>query len=911
MAKPLAFGSLLLLSSSLIAPAALAQTTGSSTGGGQSASPPATVTVDPAAGQTPEVQEEQIEVSTPGAGDDTGADIVVVGRNIPNAIRATPEVISVLSSADIARTGEGDIAGALQRVTGLSVVGSGFVFVRGLGDRYSSSLLNGSPLPSPEPLRRTVPLDIFPTSIVASALVQKSYSVNYPGEFGGGVINLTTKGVPEESFLSFGASAGYDSASTGQLGYVYDGGSLDWLGYDSGERTVPGFIKAGGASAPQYSSAQIGSMSNAPTTLLQQSDNLPANFSGELNLGHSFDVGGARIGVIASGSVSNGFRTREATQQDTIDASGALRSDFRTVLTDNRIVTNGLIGLGADFGEHKVRWTNVYIHDTLKQGRLATATVYPNSSGDRIMQQNTNWFARQLIDTQLTGEFKFGDLGLDVRGSYANTKRDSPYERSFSYRFDQNAQRYQNNLNGLGENAFVAFSALNEDLYSGQADLSYKLPTARPITVSAGYYYSDTDRTSTRYNFQYRTFDQSALPAPYSYLRPDYLLSGGTINGACAANDGGGCIRLFNLSGADGAAQYDASLRIHAGYGQLEGEIADGLRATVGVRYETAKEEVTTSSTSFQGTTLDNDYFLPAATVTWNFAPDMQFRVHGSKTIARPQFRELAPQLYRDFDSDRQFFGNPQLKDSQLTNAEARYEWFFARDQRVTVAGFYKHIKNPIEQIGFFPNDTSPLQTGFSSAPAADLYGAEFEAQKYIPLDTAFGSDFFAGRRLLLIANYTYTQSKLKVGDELVPSPIQNGSGVPVLLPANQLFRDGAPLTGQSDHLINAQIGIDRKTGVVSQLTMLFTYASERVTNRGPISGGFLPDIVEKPGIKLDIVARQGFKVRGAELELKLEGRNLTGTKFQEFQKFDDGTRVDVNTYRLGRTFTIGLSAKL
>ncbi|WP_198001532.1 TonB-dependent receptor plug domain-containing protein, partial [Escherichia coli] len=147
-------------------------------------------------GQDGQSTEEPVEISAPGVDSSASNEIVVVGRNIPNTIRATPQIVSVLSAADIARTGEGDIAGALSRVTGLSVVGGGFVYVRGLGDRYSSSLLNGSPLPSPEPLRRSVPLDIFPTTIVGSALVQKTYSVNYPGEFGGGVINLTTKAIP-------------------------------------------------------------------------------------------------------------------------------------------------------------------------------------------------------------------------------------------------------------------------------------------------------------------------------------------------------------------------------------------------------------------------------------------------------------------------------------------------------------------------------------------------------------------------------------------------------------------------------------------------------------------------------------------------------------------------------------------
>lgn len=903
MTKRLAFGTLLLVSTQLVSPAALAQ---------DAATPaaPAPEQTQPQPGtQAEPPAEETVDVSAPGFDADAGQEIVVTGRNIPNVIRATPQVVSVLSAEDIARTGEGDIAGALTRVTGLSVVGNGFVFVRGLGDRYSSSMLNGSPLPSPEPLKRTVPLDIFPTTIVGSALVQKTYSVNYPGEFGGGVINLTTRAVPEESFIQLGGSVAFDTVTSSEFGYVYDGGRLDTLGYDTGERDVPGFIRQGGLTTPVFTSAQTASLTNAQTTLVEANYHIPPNWNGDLNFGHSVDVGSVRLGVIASASVSNSFRTRDATQQDTTDTDGALRSDFRSVLTDNRAVVNGLLGFGAEFGEHKIRWTNVYIHDTLKQARMSAATVYPNSSGDLVLQQNTNWFERQLINTQLAGEFKFDDFKIDLRGSYANTERNAPYERYFSYRFDKTAAGGQgawiNSLNGLGEGATIAFSELSEDLWSGQADIAYKLPTARPITVSAGYFYSDTQRDSFRYDFRYRSYLGGGISTPWSYLRPDLLLSQDSIMGACENPAGDGCIRLFNVSGADGAAAYEASLRIHAGYLQAEGEVADGLRATIGVRYEDAEEKVTTSSAQFAGTTLTNSYWLPAATLTWNFAPDMQLRLHGSKTIARPQFRELAPQVYRDFESDRLFFGNPQLRDSELKNFEARYEWFMPKGQRITVAGFYKDIKNPTEQVAFFPTNESPLQTGFSYAPSARLYGAEFEAVKYIPLDT-LGDGFFATRRLMLSLNYTYTQSEIQADDTLVPSPIQNGSGTPVMLPANLIFRDGAPLTGQSDHLVNFQFGIE-DTESLSQLTVLVNYASERVTNRGP---NLLPDIIEKPGFRLDVVARQGVNVLGGEFELKFEGRNLTGTRYNEYQDFGDNGLVYINRYRLGRVFTIGASAK-
>ena len=886
---------LCLASSALVAPAAFAQSTA-----------PATAATPPAQQDETPVQ-EQVETSTPGAAADVAEDIVVIGRNIPDTVRATPQVVSVLSSADIARTGEGDIAGALQRVTGLSVVGNGFVFVRGLGDRYSSSLLNGSPLPSPEPLRRVVPLDIFPTNVIASSLVQKSYSVNYPGEFGGGVINLTTRAVPEKTFLQIGGSVSADTVTTSELGYVYDGGRYDATGFDSGERRVPGFItNAGATGASVTNPADLITLSNAPTTLLLANPQLPANLAGETSFGTSIDVGSVRLGVIGAGGINNGWRTRDAIQQVTDAASGGLTRDFRTVLTDSRVIVNGLLGFGAEFGEQKIRFTNLYIHDTLKQSRLArgaTSNIGVLDGGIQpFIEQNTNWFERQLIDSQLVGEFKFGDLSVDVRGSYAETERNSPYERAFTYQYDIAARDYVNNLSGL-QSASVNFSELNETLWSGQADVAYRLPTARPITVSAGYYYADTDRGSTRYTFRYQLPGGVALNPVAAQQRPDFLLSDSSIQRFG--------IILQNTSTSLGAAAYDAELTIHAGYGQVDAELLDGVRFNAGVRYEKADERVTT--TGARDTLLANDYWLPAATVTWNFASDMQLRLHGSKTIARPQFRELAPQIYQDFESDRQFFGNPLLIDSQLYNAEARYEWFFGRDQRFTLAGFFKRINNPIEAVAFFPAGTDNLQTGFANAPKANLYGAEVEVQKKFNIAPMIGSDFFATKRLLVIANYTYTHSNVKVGDELVASPLQPSNGAAVLQPASLIFRDGAPLVGQSDHLVNVQLGIE-DTASLSQFTILMNYASERVTNRGPVAAGGgirLPDLTERPGFRLDVVGRQGFSIRGFEFEVKAEARNLTGTKYQEFQDFGDGNRVDVNTYRLGRVFSLGLSARL
>ncbi|MGP7796114.1 TonB-dependent receptor domain-containing protein [Sphingomonas sp. CLY1604] len=953
MPQRFALPTLLLVTSTLVAPAALAQSATAPAGGTAApTSPPAQTstpatsspsgTADPqgAAPTSTDQQEapapqEQVEVSAPGMNGDV-EDIVVVGRNIPNAVRATAQIVSVLSTADIARTGEGDIAGALTRVTGLSVVGGGFVYVRGLGDRYSSSLLNGSPLPSPEPLRRSVPLDIFPTTIVGSALVQKTYSVNYPGEFGGGVINLTTKAIPDKNFLSFGATIAADDATTSELGYTYYGGDYDWIGFDDGTRKVPSFIRNAPNGSGIIPAAQVAQLSNASTTLLQRNNQLPANWSGEISGGSVYDIGGSRLGVIASLSASNTFRTRFATQQDSVSVDGTLRNDFSTLLTDNRIVANALIGLGLEFGENTIRWTNVYIHDTLKQARGSAATLYNNASGLRF-QQNTNWFERQLIETQLVGEFKLSDaLKVDARGAYANSKRNAPYERQFDYLCsttttnglpitnDGNQQASGFQCNGAYQVsqrftpfASIIFSELNENLWTGQADASYKIDGDRPITLSAGYFYQGTDRTSSRLVFNYQTSrgGGTAPGYPYNLLRPNYLLSPDVLNNACPLDGTGACTIQLQFNTAAGAYRYDASLDVHAGYVQAEAEALDGLRAVIGVRYERGDERVTPFGVTTGAARLKNDYFLPASTLTWNFAEDMQLRASAAKTISRPQFRELAPQQFRDPDSDRLFFGNPLLRDSELYNLEARYEWFFKRDQRFTLAGFYKRIDNPIEQVGFYTGADDRLQTGFTYLPKATLYGGEVELQKYFPLADVFGGDFFATRRALLIANYTYTKSRITADRSCVPSISSSTQGVAGcqigFAPAVTLFRNGAPLTGQSDHLVNVQVGIEDKDAL-SQVTLLFNYASDRVTNRGPSllgGNGFQPDIVEHPGIRLDLVARQGVSLLGGQFEIKAEARNLTRTRYRESQTFPNGKEVFINRYNLGRVFSLGVSA--
>lgn len=870
----------------------------------QAATPPVGETVaQPSTGA-----EGEVEVSTPG-GD--GPDIVVTGKYIPETVRNTAQVVNVISAEEIARAGEGDIAGALQRVTGLSVNNNGFVYVRGLGDRYSLALLNGLPLPSPEPLRRVVPLDIFPTSIVASALVQKSYSVNFPGEYGGGVINLTTAALPKESYLTLGAGVSGDTITTGELGYTYYGSKRDIFGFDDGTRNLPAALRDNNGALV---SASV--LENQDTLIIQRNRNIPLNFSASGAAGYVTDWGDTQFGVVASLGYSNAWKTRGATQQTA--SGGSLFNSSYSVRTENRVQINGLLSLGLDLPQgHKLRFTNVYIHDTSKVARVRGSfnnlqTALPDVTPELLsgpynsLGYESNYVQRQLITSQLVGEFDFEPFELQLRGSYSNSKRDAPYERTTRYDYVNATGGYATNL---APPSGVNFSYLDESVWAGGIDLGYEFTGDFVAKISAGYAYNDTSRRFRSFNFIYDDGGALLVASGNGYL-PIYVLL--SPAGVAAEN-----ISLRQTNRAFGLAEYRGDLTIHGGYVRADAELAKGLRLEAGVRYETATQSLTLpdvygNNPAGAGLSAivrkENAYWLPAATLTWNFADDFQFRLHGSKTLARPQFRELGTIPVLDIESDRLLAGNPFIQDSQLYNAEARVEYYPGRGERISVAGFYKRINNPIESIANIDASGNLVVTN-ANAPRASLYGVEAEAVKFFDLAGA-GGDFFANRRLVLSANYTYSKSKIGVRAGDTVALYAGAINAPVIAPASQVFQNGSPLTGQSEHLVNLQFGIE-DTEKLSQLTLMLTYASDRVTSRGSNTGGVVdPDLVERPGFNLDLVARQGIYFKNMpELELKLEARNLLGTRYQETQSFP-GYTVQNNVYAVGRSFSASASVK-
>ncbi|GGZ28993.1 MULTISPECIES: TonB-dependent receptor domain-containing protein [Asticcacaulis] len=831
-------------------------------------------------------------------------EVTVKGKFVPNSMRRTAEVVSIMTSEDLKRTGDDSAATALTRVTGLSLVEGRFVYVRGLGERYSSALLNGSPLPSPEPLQRVVPLDLFPSSILSRLSVQKTHSADYWGEFGGGVVDLKTVTTPASPFLSLSVSTGGNTETTGQHAFTHYGSDSDWFGFDDGTRKLPLRLRQAIATGKQVTQGnftdtelqKIGQdFVNAPLNLIQETDSLPANLSFNVVGGRSFDVAAGELGVIGLVDFSNSWKVRNGIQQTAVNDLDklAVYDDYDYSTSENNVSLNGLFGLGFRQAKHSVQWTNLFIRNTTKRTQVREG--YDGANGEVRRREQSGWYERQLFSTQLNGNSDLTDkLTLNWRASYAQTERDVPYEKSITYgvglegRWYHDASRVRNRTD---------FSELNDKVKSAGASLDYdfSLGEGRDGTLTGGFDILENKRDAWNRQFSYLT-PNNTLPTPVQYTRVDFLLSDFNISPDRLV--------LTEVTGGDGAAAYEGGLFVNAAFAKVDVEVIPLVRVAAGLRFESAKQRITTVNLFTSGTTptpitpLKEEYLLPSATVTWNFADDMQLRGGISKTIGRPQFRELAPQVYLDPEQDRLFVGNPFLKDTEITNFDARYEWYYDAGQYITAGLFYKDIEKPVEAT-ILDTGSGEGQQSYINAPKATLIGMEFDYKG--EFDSPVEGAWFASKKWLVAANYTWTDSEVtaKSGDVVYTAANQ---GMPT--PATNYILDGSRLQGQSEHVANVQFGWN-DLEAKSQATLLLTYVSERVSARG--KPGY-PDYIQEPGAMLDFTYRKGFDAFGQELNFGLEVRNLLGTEYEEYQERNG--RVNINNYDIGQSVSVSLSTQ-
>ncbi len=872
--------------------------------------------------------ETQADIQTQAPADE----IIVRGSYIPDEKRITSEIASTLDAEDFAITGDADIADAMSRITGISVANDKFAVVRGLNDRYSNTILNGSPVSSPEPLRRAVPLDLFPTAIIGDVLVQKTYSPQYSADFGGGVIALETITLPDERFFEIEVSGGVNSATTLHNGLLYNGGGeSDYTGWDDGTRNIPDSFEG------VFADNRVPELDDATNTaivsefasdwtdhILQQGD-IAGDAGLSVEMGDRYDVSDTlSLGVTAAAGYDSEWRTREGVRRITnIGGDGALQiqDDYDRFSTQHEITSNALLSIGADIADnHTITGTAFGARSTIKEARSLTGF---RSSEFRIQRvDNTEWFERQTWIGQLTGEHIFPalmDLEVDWRASYSEAYRDSPDNRQLVYQLPVQFTDPDNipddvPFTYLGEpdgNA-ISFSKIEDDSSDLGVDAMLPLMVAgRDVELLGGYSYYEKNRDTVSRFFRF----DGTVPAALRSRRADAIYTPEAIEAG-----------LYDLDEAGGGgfpALFRGLLEVDSVYGGLDAQVTNFLRIAAGVRYEESTQVASTydigeetfepgSEVSQFDQAIESEYALPAFTATWNVLENVQLRFAYSQTIARPQFRETAFSQFQDIETDTTFRGNPFLTNTEFENFDARAEYYFARGEFITFGAFYKDVTNPIEEFNLSLGDE--FGSSFLNAPSAELYGFEVEFEKALPItglvQDRMGLDWawLEPKSWFFKTNYTYTKSEVSADGTVTIANLGAG-GVPqaTVQPAEFYVEDGRQLQGQSENLFNIQLGYEDDEAR-SRGTLALNFTGERIRQTRNLSAG-LPAIIEEPPVSLDFIYSRDFTVYGGEYSVGFKAQNILDEDYRAFQEGTDNT-IDIDRYDLGRTFSVSLSRR-
>ena len=847
-------------------------------------------------------------------------EVIVLGKFIPDEKRTTSEVSNLLDAEALSLLADTSVGDALSRVTGLSLVGGKYVYVRGLGERYSSTLLDGARISSPVPFQKTVPLDIVPNSIVRSLLVQKTFSPSYPGDFSGGVVLIRTKATPEENYASVKVQVGGNSETTGGDGLSYHGGDDDNWGFDDGTRNIPDNIKVLTSdqfeATPWPQSAGLGA-SFHNFWHIREKDKLKPNWTGDAEGGYRYDFNnGMSVGVLAAGKYSNDYQNRDKDfrryEFTGVDGGSTQTVDYRQFTTRQTINWSGFLNLGLELNDnHSVQFSQVILRQTDDETQQFRGLSSEDdvTSGTEVVSYRLQWTENYIRSTQLKGEHYFDIGGFDQmrvawRAVDGAATRDAPDTRTYTYA--QNSQgleevvtpgrQAEGDLREVFQAPDRTFSKLRDEIeeYGVDAEVPFALG-GMDVTVKAGW--SNYERTRASRSRFFRFDLTSFAPSHIGLMTPEQLF--GLDNWGKRYLD----VRDFSAGAANASGIFpfaDSGEETSAYYGGIDAQITPRIRLAVGVR----QEETTLSADAYGGNTeagTSNDVrrkyrdTLPAASLTFEFVNDLQLRLAYSETVNRPSLLEITGTTIRNPEDSNLYRGNVFLQPASLQNLDARLEWYFGAADSLSLGVFRKTFDDPIE-IGKVQAQND-IYTWFNGEEA-ELDGIELELRKDLPFAEWFGwSEAF--NHFTLNANVSFIRSSVLLfgaGESPADVPVTGARRIA------QLFENERDLTGQSDVLGNLILTYaNYGRGIESSLA--YNYTGERIILVGAENA---PNIVEEANGELNFLLRYSFELFSRDLEAELKVKNLLNSKVEWTQG-----GLPYESYKPGVSYSLGVRATI
>ncbi len=815
-------------------------------------------------------------------------EVIVTGSRATNTevaviteIKQLKPIAVGISAAQIQKSQDRDAAAAIRRVPGVSIVDNRFVLVRGLGSRYNSVLINDLITPSTEVDTRSFSFDLVPSNILDRIIIYKSGSAELPGDFAGGVIKIYTKKRPPRNFTDVGLTMGYRPNTTGQSVQTQTRSGANWLGLWGKDQQLPTSFPGSAREFNNLSPLQRAAFGKLlPNSWGLKQVTVSPDVRLAVNLGRRFDVGDVLVSNLTSLNYAN---TNQATNVDLrLYQNGITANDLFEKYTDANYARSTRLGLLHNWS---ARFSPVFNLEwkTLFNQLSTTETVVRDGQrveeGYDVRSYSERFENRSILTTQLAGEHTLSELTkLNWIAGFGYTGRWEPDWKRVRYQrvtglsgTDGKLVDYQiaapNDPNPIDVGRF--YSRLGERVGSLalNGEHTFGTPTNRePNKIRFGAYAERKDRDYSARFYGYQTLGDASAVTRQS------------INSAfdvknVTGQEGGWAIK----DGTKDLDSYKAASTYLAGYVSGDVYIGPKTNLTLGFRGEYNDQGLKANIVGQTKQLVSNKVFspLPSLNLTYKLNERQNLRLAYSATINRPEFRELAPFSYFDFNLLGDVRGNTELKTANIQNLDAKYEFYPAPNEVISVTGFYKYFKNPIET--FLLPQPNGLAYTFINADHAQNYGVEIEVRKGFQ---NAGSTFL--KNLSLVANVSLIKSSINLGQK-VKAPDLSGAIQDYDLTG--ITDTKRPLQNQSPYLVNVGLYYAApKSGW--QGNILYNVFGQRIFAVGNLQN---PTIYEMPRHVIDLNLTKQF---GRKMELRLGIQDLLNQYVRFAQDFNRDGKI-------------------
>lgn len=845
------------------------------------------------------------------------ADVVeVTARSLENTeaalLKQRQNALSIsdaISAEDISRGAQGDVAAAMTRVTGASVVDGKYVYIRGLGERYSSAQLNGTSLPNTDPNSKSVQMDIFATNLLDNITTEKTFTPDKPGNFTGGSVNVKTKSLPESFTMSFSTSTKYNSQSSFKDILSYDGGEYDFLGFDDGTRDIPLALKNPDVEIPSITSAlrdpEAAQLLDLYSKSFGDKSMTPTTTEGALGQSYSFSIGNQTtvldrpFGMLGSVSYNRNISAYDngasgIWKRVSRESEGLNRERFATDTSGSEeVLWGGLVN--ATYRPsitHEIGANVLYNRSGEKQSRYQNGAWPSSLPGDNVRYETRvlSFIEREMRSLQFRGKHvlpSVSNMEIEWNGAFIRSNQDEPDLRFFTNEFQtvdaegQGASDIDSYTIALSNYAAPTryFRNLEETNRDFKLDLTLPFSPWSGLTarLKFGGAYLDKDHTFRERRFSFRQDNLQYRNDPvvfFSSARTGILPD--------AFQDTPGFTRFGNFVSEDSDLKnnYDGEQEIMAGYVMLDLPFSRRFKVTGGARYESTLLDVVSHEPSLSPGKLDEKDWLPSVNTVYEVVENMNVRGAYSRTLARPSFRELAPFASFLFVGDFIFVGNNELKRTLIDNYDLRWEWFTRPGEIYALSYFYKKFENPIERVIVTTNG----EIQFQNVDAAFVTGVELEYRTRLDQLHPSLSNFQIGGNLSLVRSQV----------DIAPSELA------VIRALDPNAGDTRELQGQSPYVVNFDAMYDNtETGTL--VSVHYNVFGERLSE---VSTGGTPNAFEQPAGMLDITGSQRLWDR---VTLKFSAKNLLDPDIKKVHPFNNEEFIR-SLYKRGRTYSVGFS---